>query len=264
MRRLVVVLVILLILSACRAREVESLYLPLVTSVRIEKAGIGSDVALQQCGDTAYFHAVWWYNWSPHALTSAHEECGEFIPMLFSVGDKYHVPDDADKLLVLNECDWWQQCNMTPQAAAEFMHWIVERYPQYDLIGPAATDRESGWEWIQEFGRIYRRMCGEWPPVEAVAVHCYLGTAEACIQHTERYIDLARDWGADGVWVTEWQMPSIAEAQEVRSWLDNEPEVLRWAYFAARSSWGDTSKHLISPQGYETTFGTWFSESGLP
>jgi hypothetical protein len=109
-------------------------------------------------------------------------------------------------------------------------------------------------------------------------VHCYAWDATECISSTQKYIELAKTWKAEGVWVTEFafwtcgyrtQTQAGEQMRQFVQWMENEPLVMRYAWFTNRMY--GTEVWAFSPQcntalvgfdGTPTSFGTLYQSLG--
>lgn len=244
----------------------QSIYLPLYYG-QLDKRGLSMDRGLSSCAYVETLGVSWYYDWSPQPLRCPGSEA---VPMLWSpVITELPSLGEPCYLLVGNECDLGpSQCNTPPVEAAIWWHAIEERYPQCKLIGPNVS--HLGLEWLLAWYASYVQMYGQPPRIAALGVHCYLD-AEGCQTWINTNIELARQWTSSGqVWVTEWSTVCAtdrrAEAEDLRQWLEANPDVARYAWYVARSSANDFcgGTDLFASDGTLTLDGQWYRGDGAP
>jgi hypothetical protein len=233
------------------------------------KVGVSMALAYRSCADPAQVGAVWYYDWSPYPL-----QCSglEAVPMIWSPGNGYQAGPlpDSDFLLLFNECDLVDQCDVTPERAAISWRQYEQAYPDRKLVGPNIS--HLGLQWLLAWRAAYIRFYGEPPRIWALGVHCY-ASLEFCQAWVEQNIALARKWTESGrVWVSEWAMSqcitgaasadlALAESDAFLDFLLANPGVEREAWFIARSPGQRCQTELIGPDGTLTEFGLWYRDA---
>lgn len=227
-------------------------FVPLVLGVP-SKVGVSMDLAYRSCVYPAQVGAMWYYDWSPQPLQCAGLEA---VPMLWAPGDGVtNPPGPSAYLLLLNECDRPDQCNVDPETAARAWRQWEQQYPDRKLVGPNTSN--AGMAWLLAWHSAYRRIYGESPRMWALGIHCYKDAAW-CQDWITANIALARQWTTSGkVWLTEWAMP-LPEADGFLSWLLANPGVEREAWFLARGQVaGWPLSELVDKRGALTELGIW-------
>ena len=206
----------------------------------------GTDVPLLAPGIT------WSYNWGPYPSADVLPELFaqyemDFFPMAWNgnfdadrIRQWKQEQPDCEYILAFNEPNLTDQCNNTPQQAAE--HWPRLKALADELgmkiVSPAMNyGTLAGYSdpivWLDEFFELVPL-----DDVDAIAVHCYMGSAGALKSYIERF----RKYGKP-VWLTEFcaweQHIGSVQAQmnymsEAISYLDAEPLVERYAWFIPR------------------------------
>lgn len=206
----------------------------------------------------------WWYNWGPRpeaAVLSSYQDMGvEFVPMAWDenfdetqLRQYLDAHPDVRFLLGFNEPNFRDQANLTPAQVAQ--HWprLETIAHDYDLkiVGPAVNfspggvdipgveDDSSPFLYLDAFFEA----CSDCQ-VDYLAVHSYMKYPSAVKwfvgQFTERY--------GKPVWLTEWASwdeggPATVNEQmnylaNTARWLENNPEVYRYAWFIGRTDEG--------------------------
>ena len=234
---------------------------------RSQQAIRGVGLTYGHCEDVTGAGANWEYVWSPNP-----PDCQgiENVPMIWGAGVPDSVTGNSSHLLGGNECDLDNQCNVSPQDYVAIWHLIEERFPNRKLVAPVPSHLHP--EWIVQFRDAYIAQHQQPPRLDALAVHCYLWTAQECITLTNQYIGWANQWGIQDIWVTEFAFftgnvrsmdATLAEANAYIVWMRSQPIVSHFAWFAARideSEWWANSPGYNSPlftiDGIRTPFGT--------
>jgi len=272
----------LLYLPLLQNQPTYTYYWPLVSvPLQLPKQGIGSPYS--DCDLVLQTGAHWYYDWSArpsqcwgevqaHAMIWGAFETLPELPWYVS-----HVHGG-------NECDLPQQCGIAAKTYARLWRQIELAYPDTPKIAPAPSP--WGRQWLLEVVAEYRRLFDAWPQFDGgLAAHCYFATAEECMAELAWYKQKAQEWGAPGVWVTEWAIlpcsytsmgvpgqPSISaalqEADQLRRALTADPDILGHAWFADyirneeqfafQPVQCDTS--LFDGSGYLTAFGLWYGQ----
>ena len=213
-----------------------TLWLPRVE--KPPKKGIG--LTYGNCADALAMGAVWFYTWGPQPSPCAGVES---VPMIWGEENVcVAVSGTSDWLLGFNEPDRSNQADLTPCEAAELWGDVEQCYPDQLLASPAVS--HTAVDWLQQFYDCYLHEFVRKPRLDALAVHCYANNAAECIATVEEVIGLADAWDVSGgVWVTEFAFwptleqtleEALNEARTFIAWMDEEPRVARYAWFAAR------------------------------
>lgn len=210
-------------------KPVYRMYLPMIQRQPIQKKGIGLPKEHQDCSQIGLVNAAWYYDWSPTPL-----DCwdAESVSMVWGKSIPSFITGTSPYLLGFNEPDRADQSNLTPQEAAQLWGYIESYYPNKKLISPAPSHENP--EWLREWYVLAQ------PQLAGLALHCYLPTAQECIDLVQKYISWAREWDVPEIWVTEFAFEDWAEAQVFIEWMEREPIVRRYAWFASRID-GDES-----------------------
>ena len=193
--------------------------------------------------------AGWWHNWSLNAPAVVDGAGGEFVPMVWSgntAGIK--APAGSRWLLGFNEPDSASQADMTLDECARAWRRVEVVNPALKLVAPAPTADIRGWrdDWVE----VYRRLWGEDPRFDAVAVHVYpqkWGYFEECIAAAWQF---ARRYGVR-LWVTEYAFlpcwapapgDAVAMLKRMTTYMARDPARFdRWAPFiltcSGREKW---------------------------
>lgn len=258
-------------------------YQPITTSTPTptpaRKIGIGSPY--NTCTTIEKLNVTWWYGWNDYPPDCAHTQ--DFA-MIWGIQTLQELSPYVTHLLGGNECDLAEQCNTTPPVYAPFWHAIEVAYSQVKLISPAPSP--WGRVWLERLRNVYIATYGVAPRFDGgLAAHCYFATAAQCITELQEYIKLAKLWNAPGVWLTEFaflpcektttgllgagnQTNALAEARKLQAWLEAEPMILGYAWFADTirdTEWwafkpAACNTSLIDNQGLFTPFGLWYTE----
>jgi len=139
-----------------------------------------------------------------------------------------------------NEPDRKEQANLSPEEAAVLWRELEAFYPRKLLVSPAVSHLDQDWLW--RFNDAYHTLYGEAPRIDAVAGHCYYDTCGEFIRCA--YGLIHNPWGAK-VWITEFspvrnggfdEALAAPASRCVVRWMENKPEIERYAWFATRLS----------------------------
>jgi hypothetical protein len=219
------------------------------------KLGLAQDLQGRNCAVLDQFDALWHYDWSPYPLDCPGVEA---VPMLWSPGVVVAKNLPAGQyLLVGNECDLANQCNTSPEVAAVWWRQVEQLYPERKLIGPNAS--YLGLDWLLAWHAAYSKLYGEPPRMWALGIHCY-AVPDACRVWTETNIALAQQWTTSGkVWVTEWAMRGLPDANTFMNWLLAQDDVERAAWFLAQDAGRLNETGLLGPTQKMSKYGFWYS-----
>jgi len=221
-------------------------YLPLIakfytvpSAKRAAKGGVG--LTYRHCEDAEALQVAWEYDWSMQP-----PDCYgiENVPMVWGLwAIQGEVGGNSPWLMGFNEPDLSGQSAIEPATAAVAWREIERLYPDKKLVAPAPSHIHR--EWLTEFRDAYITAYGVPPRLDALAAHAYFGGVIEVIEMVRWYEDRAVEWNVPGgVWLTEFAFlpcyTSNAQARaaevEILNWLEAEPGVARYAWFAARMS----------------------------
>lgn len=236
------------------------------------------------CADAIKLGASWQYGWSPQPI-----QCSgiDNVPMMWGASQVESEISESTWLLGFNEPERPEQANLTPQAAAIAWHRIEERFPDRRLVSPATMgglgQQDIALKWMRDWRTAYIAEYGIPPRVDAIAFHVYGWGADSFIEISERYKALATEWDVENLWLTEFAMlagagkapcwgnsfeTQLPEAQRFINYLDSDPMIARYAWFASRidiDAWyaiqpNQCNSPLIDfATGELTGWGKWYS-----
>ena len=193
--------------------------------------------------DVGLLGATWRYNWLADIPTAPGVES---VPMIYSAGvmrllanNTIALGGDSPYVLGFNEPDRPDQL-LSPQDAVDFWVVIEGMYPDRLLVSPAPSHLDPGW--LRDFRAAYIAKIGRPPRLDALAIHCYFRDDDTirCRAIIEQFVQDAEEWGAEGVWVTEFApivRTGTTDEKEARAfvqWLEENPGVTRYAWFPTR------------------------------
>ena len=231
------------------------------------------DIALLATG------VSWVYNWGPSPANSFDAEFIkydiDFVPMAWNASyDKNRIRSFVQShpqckyLLAFNEPNLNDQARMTPVEAAEKWPELKAFADEVGLklVSPAMNyGTLAGYsdpiKWLDEFFACEGVSLDD---VEAIALHCYMGSAGAMKSFIDRF-----DKYGKPIWMTEfcgWESPVTNEQTQLEYMsetvlmLENDSRVERYAWFIARGSgsiankpWNQlltkTEPYILSSQG---------------
>ncbi|MDC0672919.1 glycoside hydrolase family protein [Nannocystis radixulma] len=198
---------------------------------------------------TALAPAVsWWYNWTvppDEGVRDSYQEIGvEFVPMLWgaaSLEQEPEIPAGARYLLAFNEPNFGSQANLTPQEAAALWPQVeaIADAHGLEIVSPAlnycggSCNKTNPFEWFDEFFAACQGC-----RVDHLAVHWYACHRDALSGYIEQMKQYERP-----IWLTEFScldamdvsVPvQLAYMAEALDYLENEPAVFRYSWFAGR------------------------------
>lgn len=195
----------------------------------------------------------WSYNWGPAPSEQMNNLFNQnnldFFPMAWNGGfdaDKireYKAKNpQCEYILAFNEPNLTDQCNNTPQQAAE--HWprlkALADELNMKLVSPAMNyGTLSGYhdpiKWLDEFFTLI-----DPNDIDVISIHCYMGSAAAM----KSFIDMFKKYKKP-IWMTEFcaweshigsiqaQMKYMCEAL---NYMECDPMVERYAWFIPRAA----------------------------
>jgi hypothetical protein len=203
----------------------------------------------------------WWYNWyfapdSDLGDTWRHLNV-EFVPMRW--GDNYDIdevrdgiPDGVNTILGFNEPNFFSQANLSATEAAAMWPELEALADELGLalVSPAVNFCGGGChsdgpvEYLNEFFAA----C-EGCRVDAIAFHIYVGCDESSeglrenrAQWLINHVEMYKEAFDKPLWLTEFacsEEPSTGEQlaflEDAVQFLENEPRIERYAWFAGRA-----------------------------
>jgi hypothetical protein len=198
------------------------------------RRGVGA--TYEDCSGVRRSGASWFYDWTADPAVC---DDVESVPMVWCTGATgWEIGGNSEWVLGWNEPDVYSQCNLTPEEGVD--HWVAmeSSYPDRLLVSPAVLNLQ----WLIDWRAAFEASEGRAPRVDAVGVHCYWWGVEPelsaafCQDQVDKAADLAANWGARGVWLTEFAHLCDPEEMDdyldvMLPWLEEHPGVLRYAWF---------------------------------
>lgn len=207
---------------------VSPVYLPLIEAVP-NKLGVAG------CGQVGTLGGAWCYAWSPYPGVQAGIEA---VPMIRDASSVYalRLGGNSDWLMGFNEPDLAGQADLTPDEAAQLWRIVEAKWPDKLLVAPVPSHLHP--YWLHGFYAAYVTRYGQAPRLDALAMHCYLPTAQECIALAEQYEGLAQAWGIREGWVTEFAWTSVsadwqAQIAQFTTYLEQSDFWMRYAPFVS-------------------------------
>jgi len=228
----------------------------------------------------------WWYNWAfvpDEALADGSylEQDVEYVPMIWgSSSDRAaaleDIPDDAATLLGFNEPNFGSQADLSASDAAAL--WpeleIIADALDLDLISPAVNFCGGDCQETDPFAYLDEFLAAcTGCRVDALAIHIYVGCAgegdnqaQWLVNHVETY----KSRFTHPLWLTEFacddassEDEQIAFMEDAVEFLEGEPRIARYAWFAGRA---DNVAHvdLLGADGELTALGQRYVELAQP
>ncbi|HOU89933.1 MAG TPA: glycosyl hydrolase [Polyangiaceae bacterium] len=219
----------------------------------------------------------WWYNWAfePDAALRGGEYRSldvQYVPMIWGPGSDLaaaadDIPEDATALLGFNEPNFGSQADLSAADAAA-------RWPELEaladarglkLVSPAVNfcggdcQDTDPFNYLDEF---FAACAG--CRVDAIAIHVYVGCNPGGENHAEWLINHVQTYQSRfdlPLWLTEFACDSatseaeqIAFLEDAVAYLEDEPRIERYAWFAGRA---DNMAHvdLLGADGELTALG---------
>lgn len=234
--KLFLLFITIIIISSCAniklriiKEENHNLFIPIIISP-INKFGVAGGTEQS----TKIIGASWFYTWS----SANNAQSVEFVPMIW---DETHINDEiisnSDYILGFNEPDLSGQANISPVEAAKYWKIIEEKYSNKKLISPAVSHLHK--EWLLEFRDSYYNLYNEYPRLDGIAFHCYLPSANECINLGKYFINLANNWNVKEIWCTEFAFLEVYNKDYKNqinifiSWLESEQMIERYAPYVS-------------------------------
>lgn len=227
-----------------------------------------------------------WYNWAfvpDQALADGSylDLDVEYVPMIWGAGSDREaamtdIPADAQTLLGFNEPNFGSQANLSAEDAAALWPELEEIADArgLQLVSPAVNFCGGDCQDTDPFAYLdaFLAAC-DGCRVDALGIHIYVGCnpegenhAEWLINHVETY----KSRFPHPLWLTEFACDSAAnEAEQLAfledavQYLENEPRIARYAWFAGRA---DNVPHvdLLGADGQLTALGQRYVELDQP
>ncbi len=201
----------------------------------------------------------WWYNWDflPDAALrdgTYRDYDVEYVPMIWGVGSDRvaaasAIPDNARALLGFNEPNFGSQANLSATDAAALWPELeaIAEARGLMLVSPAVNYCGGDCQDTDPFRYLtdFLAACVGCR-VDALAIHVYVGCSPSgdnqaawLIDHVERY----KSEFTLPLWLTEFacddatsEDDQIAFMTDAVDYLENEPRIARYAWFAGRAN----------------------------
>lgn len=200
------------------------------------------------CEDAAGVFARWVYDWgmTPKICPAPLES----VPMIRDAEQwarKKTVGGNSEWILGFNEPDLCpDQACLTPAQAVPLWREIELAYPHRKLVAPAPSQLHLNW--LVEFRARYVATYQTPPRLDALAAHFYGFTLADALAVLTWYKARALEYGVPEIWLTEFAFPvaenrvcfgvpyatAMHQAQQFITWLEQEPLVTRYAWYAPR------------------------------
>jgi hypothetical protein len=218
----------------------------------------------------------WYYNWyhQPEAaVLDTYDDNGfDYVPMAWNgsfnkqaMHDFLSTHPDVKYILGWNEPNFKDQANMTPSQAAALWPDIEELADEFglEIVGPAVNYcgncvSEGGITYTDPIKYLddFFAACGNCR-VDHIAIHCYMANVSAL----QWYVGLFKKYGKP-IWLTEfaaWEGEVTLDQQKsfligAVDYLENDPEVFRYAWFTGRHN-GAPYIGLLNTPGQLTELG---------
>jgi hypothetical protein len=219
--------------------------------VKSSKRGICGDASPQDLAAVAPAIS-WYYDWgvAPPAVSQGQLSGIEWVPMCWGgvnsqdvAGIEAQIPEGTKYLLGFNEPNFISQANLTPDQAASMWPNLekIASDKGLKLVSPAVNwcgDCVEGvtndpTDWLDKFF-IACPTC----KVDYIAIHSYAPGSAALKSYVEKFRKYNKP-----LWITEfapWDPPKpdydgvVQYMREVIPFLENEPLVFRYSWFATR------------------------------
>ena len=218
------------------------IYIPLISYASSKKcAAIGEVDQIEQVKqlNSNCTYVYWGYTYTGTV---------EVINML-KQGDPLALTNNSQYFLGWNEPDL---SGLTPQAAAALWPLAVASNPSKQAVSPAPSDLHP--EWLEQFLMLINHK------PDVLAIHCYKIVVE-CERIIGQVIGYADQYGIGAVWVTEFGYQGVdwqAQAQSLIDWMNAQPKIKRFYWFAAAADGYWSGQNLIDSTGQLTDKGTFY------
>lgn len=242
-----------------------------------QKKGIslacGYEDMARMADEVAVLNVAWVWNWGvdPPIFTGV-----ESVPAIWNgsvIGQE--LGGNSEWLLGFNEPDQWDQANTSPSEAARQWAELERVYPGRRLASPQPVRWDT--RWLEEWYAAYVEQNAHPPRLDALAVHTYWSNdLESYKRQVEYYIDLAKRWGVDEIWITEFTIApaldhtlreSIDNQRAYLKWLEAQPMVTRYSAWTNRVECLDSIQPngifdtpMIAQNGMLTEMGKMYSD----
>lgn len=220
------------------------------------KKGVGMPYA--DCDELAALDIKWEYSWSSETWNCPGVEN---VPMVWGNYVPKAVGGNSQWLMGFNEPDLPDQSNISVDVAVSLWRSIEQSYADRKLLAPVPSHLHP--DWIVLFNTAYVAKYHQAPRLDALAVHCYLPTADECIALVQQFEDWAAAWDVPEVWVTEFSFVDTKEEKQFVRYLQADPLVTRFAWFAlsyrGSETWAparDSQAPLVDASGKLTAWGS--------
>ena len=227
-----------------------------------------------------------WYNWAyvpDQGLADGSYRLldVEYVPMIWGAASDRQaaasdIPDDARTLLGFNEPNFGAQANLSAAEAAALWPELEEIADArgLDLVSPAVNfcggdcQETDPFEYLDDFFAACQGC-----RVDAIAIHLYVGCNPDGENHAQWLINHVQTYESrfsHPLWLTEFACDSAAnEAEQIAfmedavEFLENDPRIARYAWFAGRA---DNVPHvdLLGADGELTALGQRYVELAQP
>ena len=225
-----------------------TIFLPLVVGPIPETLLKRGVVKSSTCAHVRKVGASWTCTYSPEPANCSIPTQGgiyvESVPMIRDASQMQdHVGGNSEWILGFNEPDGVEPYGSGIQAddAAALWQQIEAWFPSKRLVAPSPSSA-AVWDsanWVHDFRASFLSANGRNPRLDALNVHIYFDCAAMGIGAVSGAIEHAQEWGIPEVWVTEMGMPwtpptteTLAQMRQFMNWLNMEPMVTRYAWFA--------------------------------
>jgi Glycosyl hydrolase catalytic core len=239
------------------------------------KRGIASNTAPSSAfAPTASSPGIaWWYNWDNQPASGGDARI-EFVPMLWggmSLGQS--IPSASKSLLGFNEPNFKLQANLTTEQAAGYWPSVEAKAsplrasiasPGVNFCGSGGDSSQCTEASVTDPYTYLKDFLAECPgcKVDYIAVHWY----NCDLPSLRAYLEGNGDGGLQGfvqfgkpIWLTEFSCDSthsvadqMAYMQDAIPYLENNPNVMRYAWFNAK---GIPNAELANADGSLTDLG---------
>jgi len=242
--------------------ELAQLYLPSAARNWPNKKGVAL-YPHTPCADVRAVGGSWQYGWSAQPATC---QGIENVPMISCATDAPALIDgpapiggNSNWLMLFNEPDLILP--ITPSQAAILYHRLLPIIADRKVVAPAPSELHINW--LPEFRQAHIDTYTEPPRLDALAAHCYKQSAAQCQALVEQFITWADQWGVPEVWVTEFSFTDPAQAHTFITWMNANPRVTRYAWFANRlpATHVSDAPLLDWDTGHLTPWGTMYNDA---
>jgi hypothetical protein len=227
--------------------------------------------------ETRKLNVSWLWNWGtqPPIFSGI-----ESIPTIW---DMSHIGEplggNSQWVIGPNECEQDDQCRTSAWIVAREWPRLVATYPGRKYGSPQVVNPEK--RYLEDFVAFYKAQNnGSPPPMDAIIIHTYWGNnIEDYKKQVLYYIELAKKWDIEEVWITEFAFAPVMDGTvrssarqlaEYITWLDAQPMVKRYAAWTNRVECmeniipdGIFDTPLYGANGAMTELGRMYAQVGL-